>query len=260
MTESATTQQQTQYKILLIGDDCLDVYQYGTVERISPEAPVPVFKYAYKEERGGMARNVKSNLEELGCKVDYLSGNTSVKTRLIDLRSRQHILRIDDDRASEPIQFDTAIPDVYDAVVISDYNKGTVSYELIEEIIQASGSGVKFPVFIDTKKTDLERFQGAWVKINELEYSKVKSECSGLIVTLGGNGAKAIYHDIKLPAVPVEVVDVCGAGDTFLSALTYEYLNTNSIGSAIKFAIKASAITVKHNGVYAPTLEEITRV
>jgi bifunctional ADP-heptose synthase (sugar kinase/adenylyltransferase) len=259
MTESATTQQQKQFKILLIGDDCLDVYQYGTVDRISPEAPVPVFKYAYKEERGGMARNVKANLEELGCKVEYLSGNTSVKTRLIDLRSRQHILRIDDDRASSPIQFETAIPDFYDAVVISDYNKGTVSYELIEEIIQHSQHGVKFPVFIDTKKTDLERFQGAWVKINELEYSKIKSDCSGLIVTLGGKGAKVIHHDIELPAQPVEVVDVCGAGDTFLSALTYEYLNTKNIKTAVEFAIKASAITVKHNGVYAPSLKEITR-
>ena len=248
-----------QYNILLIGDDCLDVYQYGTVDRISPEAPVPIFKFAYKEERGGMARNVKSNLEELGCRVEYLSGKTSVKTRLIDLRSRQHILRIDDDKTSESIQFETAIPDLYDAIVISDYNKGTVSYELIEEIIEHSNHSIKVPVFIDTKKTDLDRFQGAWVKVNELEYSKVKSECTGLIVTRGGKGAKVLHHDIDLPAKTVEVVDVCGAGDTFLAAMVFEYLNTKSIEQAVKFAIKAGAVTVQHNGVYAPTLEEIMR-
>ena len=255
MTESVTTQQQTSYNVLLIGDDCLDVYQYGTVDRISPEAPVPIFKYAYKEERGGMARNVKANLEELGCKVDYLSGRTSVKTRLIDLRSRQHILRIDDDKHSESIEFETAIPSVYDAIVISDYEKGTISYEMVEELI----AEVKCPVFIDTKKTDLERFQGAWVKVNELEYSKIKSEPSGLIVTLGAKGARVVHHDIELPAVPVEVVDVCGAGDTFLAALAYEYLNTKNIEQAVKFAIRASSITVQRNGVYAPTLKEIMR-
>jgi sugar/nucleoside kinase (ribokinase family) len=51
---------------------------------------------------------------------------------------------------------------------------------------------------------------------------------------------------------------VCGAGDTFLAALVYQYLNSGkSIESAIEFAIKAAAVTVQHMGVYAPTLEEI---
>lgn len=256
MTESVITQPQKQFQILLIGDDCLDVYEYGSVDRISPEAPVPIFKFSHKEERGGMARNVKSNLENLGCSVTYLSGNTSVKTRLIDLRSRQHILRIDNDCRSQPLTFETRIPNVYDAVVISDYEKGTVSYELVEEII----SSVKCPVFIDTKKTDLERFQGAWVKINETEYGKIKSECSGLIVTLGSKGAMIKHHDIRLPAVDVEVSDVCGAGDTFLSALVFEYLNTVDIKMAMSFAIRAAAVTVQKLGVYAPTIEEIQRV
>ena len=55
----------------------------------------------------------------------------------------------------------------------------------------------------------------------------------------------------------VEVSDVCGAGDTFLSALTYQYLVSNNIESAIKFANKAASITVQHIGNYAPTLNEI---
>jgi D-beta-D-heptose 7-phosphate kinase/D-beta-D-heptose 1-phosphate adenosyltransferase len=257
MNDLAHTQQQTQFKILLIGDDCLDVYQFGTVDRISPEAPVPIFKYSYTEERPGMARNVKANLEELGCKVTYLSNSTSVKTRLIDIRSKQQIVRIDNDNRSQPITFETDIPNVYDAVVISDYEKGSVSYEVVEEIIQQSNHGIKFPVFIDTKKHDLGRFQGAWVKINEHEYSQIKSDCSGLIVTKGSKGASVVHHNISFPAIPVEVADVCGAGDTFLSALCYQYLNTNDIATAIQFAIKASAVTVQHLGCYAPTLEEI---
>jgi D-beta-D-heptose 7-phosphate kinase/D-beta-D-heptose 1-phosphate adenosyltransferase len=233
------------------------VYQYGTVDRISPEAPVPIFKYSHKEQRPGMAGNVNNNLKALGCSVDYLHSETSMKTRLIDSRSKQQMIRIDDDVTATPVTFDTAIPDVYDAVVISDYNKGTVTYELMEEVIQLSNHGIKFPVFIDTKKTDLERLQGAWVKINELEYSKITSECTGLIVTRGAKGADVLYHRISCPAPQVEVADVTGAGDTFLSALAYCYLNTTSIEQAVKFAVKASAVTVQHLGVYAPTLQEL---
>jgi D-beta-D-heptose 7-phosphate kinase/D-beta-D-heptose 1-phosphate adenosyltransferase len=199
-----------------------------------------------------MAGNVFNNLQALGCDVNYLFGETSTKTRLIDGRSKQQIVRIDDDIISEPLAFETDIPQVYDAVVVSDYNKGTVSYELIEELIELS-----IPIFIDTKKTDLERFQGAWVKINELEYSKITSECTGLIVTRGEKGASVMHHDIECPAPNVEVSDVTGAGDTFLAALAFEYLKTKDIAQAVEFAVKASAVTVQHLGVYAPRLEEI---
>lgn len=253
MIESNRTQQQKQFKILLVGDNCTDVYQYGTIDRLSPEAPVPVFVPTYKEERDGMAGNVYNNLVALGCEVTYLFGETSTKTRLIDARSRQQIVRIDNDIISDTIVIDTdEFAKEYDAVVVSDYNKGSVSYELIEELINLS-----IPIFIDTKKTDLARFQGAWVKINELEYSRIKSEPSGLIVTRGAKGASVIHHGIECLAPQVEVVDVTGAGDTFLSALAYQYVNTRSIEQAVEFAVKASAATVEHLGVYAPTLQEI---
>lgn len=256
MTEQ-NTQQQKQFRILLLGDNCIDVYQYGTVDRISPEAPVPIFKYSHKEQRSGMAGNVNNNLKALGCSVNYLHTETSMKTRLIDSRSKQQMIRIDDDVTATPITFETDIPNIYDAVVISDYNKGTITYELMEEVIRWSNHSTKIPVFIDTKKTDLARLQGAWVKINELEYSKIKSECSGLIVTRGDKGAIIPHHEIKLDAPRVEVVDVTGAGDTFLAALAYKWLETGSINAALFFAVQASSITVQHIGCYAPTVEEI---
>jgi D-glycero-beta-D-manno-heptose-7-phosphate kinase len=253
MIELKNIQQQKQFKILLIGDDCLDVYQYGTVDRISPEAPVPVFKYSHKEERGGMARNVKANLEELGCKVDYLSGSTSVKTRLIDIRSKQQIVRIDNDITSSPITIESMLP-VYDAIVISDYNKGTVSYELVEELREE----FKGPIFVDSKKHDLKRFEGCIIKINQHEFSQLVSKPSNetdLVVTYGDNGV--VWGVYAFASKRVEVADVCGAGDTFLSALCYQYLNTDDMFQAIKFAVSASAITVQHLGCYAPKLEEI---
>lgn len=252
MTELNHTQVQKSFNILLIGDDCKDIYQYGTIDRLSPEAPVPVFVPTYIETRDGMAGNVANNLEALGCHVNYLHGETSTKTRIIDARSKQQIVRIDNDINSDPITFETQMPNVYDAVVISDYNKGTVSYKLIEELIALS-----IPVFIDTKKTDLECMQGAWVKINDLEYSKITSECTGLIVTHGADGASIVHHDITCSAPSVEVADVTGAGDTFLSALAYNYLSTKDIKQAVDFAILASSVTVQHFGCYAPTMEEI---
>jgi sugar/nucleoside kinase (ribokinase family) len=71
--------------------------------------------------------------------------------------------------------------------------------------------------------------QGAWVKINELEYSKVTSECAGLIVTLGSQGAKVPHHDLEFPAPSVEVSDVTGAGDTFAGGFVAHLAKTKDI-------------------------------
>ena len=75
-------------KILLVGDNGIDQYQYGTVTRISPEAPVPVVNYTHTVTKPGMAANVKDNLEKLGCDVEFVHGiKTCIKTRLIDSRT-----------------------------------------------------------------------------------------------------------------------------------------------------------------------------
>lgn len=239
------------WKILLLGDTCVDQYVYGTVDRLSPEAPVPVFVPQREETRRGMAGNVEENLKALGCSVNLLTLKGSVKTRFIDTRSNQQIMRLDQDASSEPITMETSVPPIYDAIVISDYNKGSISYELIEELTNSFLG----PVFVDTKKTDLARMGSAIVKINSLEYSLAKSLPENLIVTLGKHGTR--YNNNTYPAPIVEVADVCGAGDTFLASLVYQYLNTKSIEEAIEFANRAASIAVKHIGVYAPKLEEI---
>ncbi len=224
---------------------------YGTIDRLSPEAPVPVFVPKHEENRRGMAGNVEENLKALGCDVSLLTLEGGTKTRFIDERSNQHIMRLDQDAKGGPIELATIIPPIYHAVVISDYNKGCISYELVEEVLQQFNG----PVFIDTKKTDLARFEGAFVKINSLENSLAKTLPSQTIVTLGKQGCE--YAGQIYPAPQVEVADVCGAGDTFLAALVYYYLETNSIPEALVFANRAAAVTVKHIGVYAPTMKEI---
>lgn len=236
----------------MVGDTCTDVYQYGITTKLSPEAPVPIFVKGYEEIKEGMASNVQNNLLALGCNVQLITGNTrSIKTRLIDSKSNQHLLRIDQDQESEPLSY---IPGYYyDAIVFSDYNKGTCTYDLIEDTIRR----FKGPVFVDTKKTELSRFKDAIIKINSKEFmeSEGAHNVSNLIVTYGKQGA--MWNDKYFPAPSVEVSDVCGAGDTFLAALVYKYLENNDLNKAIPYAIKAAAITVQHMGVYSPRLEEI---
>lgn len=244
-------QQPRSYKVILIGDSCVDEYHYGTIDRLSPEAPVPVFVKQREEIKQGMAANVANNLEKLGVYVVKYLGLPSRKIRMIDLKSQQHVLRVDNDTVSQCLPVNTEFDLPVDAIVISDYDKGFVSYELIEKCVKT-----QLPVFVDTKKTDLARFEGAFVKINNSEYQKIKSTVSDLIVTLGDRGVQ--YRDKIYPAPRVAITDVCGAGDTFLAALTYRYLQTQHIPQAIEFAMQAAAVTVRHIGVYAPTIEEIT--
>ena len=238
------------YQILLIGDSCIDEYQYGTVDRISPEAPVPIFKYLRSEEKPGMVFNVRNNLEKLGCHVTLLTRDPSRKIRLIDSRTGHHITRIDRDVLAVPVDIINFSSLDYDAIVISDYDKGAVTYGLVEDLIKNSTC----PVYIDTKKKDLKRFEGAVVKINSLEDSLAISYPTELIVTVGKAGAK--YKDTTYPAPFIEVTDVCGAGDTFLASLVYFHLVTCNMELAIPLANKASAVTVQKIGTYAPTMKE----
>lgn len=253
MTELMDTVQQKKFKVLLIGDSCIDEYHFGTIDRISPEAPVPVFKLINKIFKHGMASNVRDNLENLNIGVCFITAGESTKIRLIDSKSKQHIVRIDNDAITVPLTIDDLPNDLnsFDAVVVSDYNKGLITYEFMESLrLMYDGH-----IFIDTKKHDLKRFNGCVVKINEKEFSKAISLNDKHIVTLGDRGA--MHNGIQYPTTETEVVDVTGCGDTFLSALVCKFLETNNISLAINFANKAASITVQHLGVYAPTIEEL---
>jgi D-beta-D-heptose 7-phosphate kinase/D-beta-D-heptose 1-phosphate adenosyltransferase len=241
----------------LIGDSCIDEYYYGTCERLNPEAPVPILKITNWSVKQGMAANVKNNLEAFNCDIDFMtSGKKSIKRRYIDDRSKQHIVRVDEDKISTPFnpELKSLAFNQYDAIVISDYNKGFITYDNVKAIRTI----FRGPIFIDSKKTDLQKFEGCYVKINELESNQILSTCENLIVTLGANGAK--YKNKLFPTDTVEVIDVCGAGDTFLAALSYFYLLTKSIESAIIYANKCASISVQHRGVYTLTKEDLESI
>jgi D-beta-D-heptose 7-phosphate kinase/D-beta-D-heptose 1-phosphate adenosyltransferase len=246
-------QQRKQLKVLLIGDSCTDEYVYGTCERLNPEAPVPILKLNRKETTKGMTWNVKENLISFGIEVCIITHEeTIVKTRYIDENYNQQILRVDYEPDIKPINYELP-EDEYDALVISDYNKGFLTVEKISEIVNSFPG----PVFIDTKKNYLPELD-AYVKINEHEYDNFKSSIKKLIVTKGGKGCE--YNGKLYPAEKVNVFDVVGAGDTFLSALVYFYLKYDTIEKAIPHANKAAAIAVSNFGTYALTKNDVETI
>ena len=181
--------------VLVIGDLMIDAYIWGKVERISPEAPVPIVQTIKSEIRLGGAANVAKNLVALGAKVSIAGviGNdkegfdmlnllenehinhdlvikdstrpTTVKERI--LAHSQQLLRIDkesdaliSEEISEEIfqKIDALIHD-FDVIIFEDYDKGVLSESLIQQIIQLAQKE-NIPTVIDPKKRNFKAFSG----------------------------------------------------------------------------------------------------
>ena len=256
-------------RVLLIGDSCTDVYVYGDVKRLNPEAPVPILEPKRQDTTRGMAWNVYNNLTAFGMSVFMLTNEEEItKTRYIDEKSNQQILRVDDEPEIVPLPYKEpfiddrsayhkpphVVPpkDWYDIMVISDYNKGYITQEKLFELVD----WFEGPIIIDSKKTNLP--DNCYIKVNDLEYDKLETKNDNVIITRGGKGTE--YQGKSYPAEKVNVFDVVGAGDTFLAALTYGYLKYKSMEEAIPFANKAAAIAVSHTGTYVLTKEDIDEI
>ena len=179
-------------KVLVVGDVMLDRYWFGDVERISPEAPVPVLKVARVEERPGGAANVARNIAALGAHCTLLSvvGNdeagaclekllnqyenlnallhrdNSIST-IVKLRAiarHQQLLRIDFETAPSHEVLNAALVDFRaqlpfaDVVILSDYGKGGLAH--IADMIRSARAAGK-PVLVDPKGDDYQRYSGA---------------------------------------------------------------------------------------------------
>jgi D-beta-D-heptose 7-phosphate kinase/D-beta-D-heptose 1-phosphate adenosyltransferase len=245
-------------KILIIGDSCDDVYTYGHVFRLAPEGPVPVFNPEYSKINGGMASNVHANIKAIGASSFLLTQNENiVKTRYVDERTNSLLLRVDTNDKATRIDKET-LNNIknnqyqgvsYHAIIVSDYCKGFLTEEDIEEISLNNSN-----VFLDTKK-----ILGDWckdisfIKINHVEYDRTQHTIeqlnikNKLIITRSEDGCE--YKEIIYPVEKVDIKDVSGAGDTFISGLTCEYVRTKDIVKAIKFAQKCATIVVQKKGV-----------
>jgi bifunctional ADP-heptose synthase (sugar kinase/adenylyltransferase) len=241
------------YKVLVIGEQCIDVFVYGKVERLSPEGPAPVFQPTKTITNGGMAENVFNNLVSLGIDT-YSYYNTDIqirKTRYVDESFNHLFLRVDENDRCERIDV-SKLPNLsqFSAVILSDYNKGFLDFSDIEYISE------RHPlVILDTKKELGEWAKSVkFIKLNRGEYERNKGYATHndwieekLIITLDKGGAK--YRDVVYPTPFVEVLDVSGAGDTFVAGFAYKYLETKDVGDAIKFANECSLRVIQRRGV-----------
>jgi rfaE bifunctional protein kinase chain/domain len=217
-------------KVPIVGDVMLDRYWFGDVERISPEAPVPVVKIARSEERPGGAANVARNVAALGANAILLSATgkdepgdalcrlldsdrirasflrddalkTTVKLRVIG--RQQQLLRIDFESppphellAAHLSEFDRMLADA-DALVLSDYGKGGLAH--IATMIERGRAAGK-PVLVDPKGDDWERYRGASVITpNRGEFRQVAGRARDEEDL--GRRAQALRKDLALDAL-----------------------------------------------------------
>lgn len=274
-----TFQSFNKLNVLVIGDVMIDAYMWGHVNRISPEAPVPVVSISKKENRLGGAANVALNLQTMGanpilCSVIgdddgskvffellkkqklsfkgvFKSKNrtTTVKTRVIG--GNYQMLRVDDEievplnkketeALTEQIK-KLALSEKADVIIFEDYDKGSITPELIKNIV-AFAKQKNIPTVVDPKKKNFLAYSGVTLfkpnlkelkeglkiefdhtNIKELErvasnFTK-KQNIDTLLITLSEKG---IYtHNAKtkalIPAHIRNISDVSGAGDTVIS-------------------------------------------
>ena len=252
-------QQARSLKVLVVGDSCTDRFVYGTCDRLSPEAPVPILNHVETKEMPGMAGNVVENVSAFTDDITVLTQETeSIKTRYVDIKSNQHIMRydsyIDTTRnfdifnISNSLEANNAILGKYNVVIISDYNKGYMS----DEQISLFTNKLNQLIYVDSKRSDVSCFKNSIIKLNQKEFkisNGTLDKSSKIVKTLGHNGAS--FNGSIYPAQRVEVFDVSGAGDTFLSSFSIFHAVTGDFIGAIKFANKCASIAVQKKGTYA---------
>ena len=237
-------------RILVIGETCQDIFVYCHALRLAPDIPVPVLQISKTVESPGMAMNVQRNILSLVPDCELVTNpewKTVTKTRYIHEVTNHMFVRVDTSHEIPQIDRSKLSFD-YDLIVISDYNKGFLSENDIEYICNNHPK-----VFIDTKKPLGEWANNAlYIKINDYEYRRSLPSLNPIlekkiIHTTGAEGC--IYQGRKYPVQKVEVVDTSGAGDSFMSALVANYLETSDIEASINFANQRASEVVKKRGV-----------
>ncbi len=213
--------------VIVIGDIMIDIYLWGKVKRISPEAPVPVVTINNKTHSLGGAGNVSLNLSRLGCKTFLLSTTgddpqadqiralldknkithklfqdkntqTITKTRIIG--QGQQLLRIDEEKIIPPNTlllnkiikiFDDILPGA-DAVILSDYGKGLLLSDIPEIVIEKCRK-MSVPVLVDPKTNNWDRYKRATcVTPNLMEFSQVSLSPENLPEKMAPDAEKII--------------------------------------------------------------------
>ena len=301
-------------KLLVIGDLMIDHYLWGSCERISPEAPVQVVNVKSESAVLGGAGNVINNLVALGAQVDVISvvggceisdelkvllGDIDVDTqylitqtdRITSKKSRiiaaqQQVVRYDRESTDEIsnesqkqiLASFKSIINNYDGVLLSDYGKGVLTFELTQAIITLTNEYGK-KVLVDPKGLNYSKYKGAYLLTpNKKEASEatninisddssltraitqLKDECDldVSLITLSEDGVAIYDNELRThPTVAREVFDVTGAGDTVLASLGFALACNYQIDDAVEFANLAAGVVVGKVGSATATLNEI---
>ncbi len=294
--------------ILVVGDLMLDKHIHGKVSRISPEAPVIVLKVEKESFNPGGAANLANNLVSLGAKVfvagtigDDNSGKilknkfqkSNIDTSLIlttqkpttqKIRgmSNQHLFRIDyEDNSPINSQEEQKILSLIkekiqeiNAIILSDYNKGTLTENLVKNIISLAKQNNKL-ITADCKPKNFRFYKNIdLLKPNKKEAIEMTNheniENAGrilqeklntnVIITKGSEGISIFEKNngtIYLPTNVKEVYDVAGAGDTVLATLTLSLISGYNLVESTKLANRAAEIVVGKRGVTPIKREEL---
>lgn len=251
--------------IIVIGDAFVDRYHLGTSTRLSPEAPIPVVGIDYTFDIPGGAANVRANLISLGENGKMLFPSLSkpqnypIKNRL--LSSNIQIARWDEKDYCFPFQREDLLPLLEaDAIIVSDYGKGSVSKEVIQILRDYRG-----PLFVDTKKDPTD-----WIGSNAIlfpnlkEYNEFQSsyEWFPQVVLKQGSEGLALVEFGKVvlhrPAMARFVTSVNGAGDTVIAAFVSSFLSGANLDYCLEFANAAAAISVEGEFTTTPQLSQVT--
>lgn len=242
--------------VTVIGEYCVDVFVYGDVNRLSPEAPVPVFLPKETTENPGMAGNVVENILSLkpNCRIiKYHQSNPIKKTRYVDRKSNHMFMRVDQNDFAESFNMNTSTTNAIinsDIVIVSDYNKGFLSSDDLLKIGQSSKLSI-----LDSKKKISDDISNSFtfVKMNHNEFQQNShlTNTDNIIVTLGSDGCKFRNEIYKSPS-PKETIDVSGAGDTFTASFILKYYETKNVSESINFANNMASIVVSKRGVTTP--------
>ncbi len=299
--------------LLVIGDVMLDVYVEGSVYRNSPEAPVPVLSHEQSYKRLGGAANVALNIKSLGCKVSLISvvgddaagsniknllADNTIECKLIVDNQRQttvkkrfiadskHLLRVDtedDFDINEAVEnkvweeFQKKCKEGITGVVISDYNKGILTTDLIRNIIKECKLR-NIATYVDPKHRNFWEYRNCTIfkpNLNEIttalsqssdnikelaQKAYEKLSCEILVCTMAQDGMvyqkKEEYQWLKQDATAV--VDVSGAGDTVMAAMAVAHQCDIEISRICRLCNEAGGWVCTQKGVVSISLDKLT--
>jgi rfaE bifunctional protein kinase chain/domain len=301
-------------KIAVVGDLMIDRYYWGSVRRVSPEAPVPIVEVESESVRFGGAANVANNIQALGG-VPILVGligddhpgamftemlreqgldasgivvdpdrPTTIKTRVI--AAGQHVVRIDNESKQDcPLSLQSRIIDAVradmasiDGIIVEDYNKGTVTRDVIRAVVALAREHGK-PVTVDPKFNNFFEYKGVTVfkpnrrEVEDVVGGKLKTTADvvragktlletlgarNVLLTRGEEGMSLFASDGSIthfPTMAQVVQDVSGAGDTVIATLTMALVAGAGINEACILANCAGGVVVGAVGI-VPVLPE----